>query len=537
MVLILTAITMAVLTRLPWLGIAWLAVLGCSLFFDTALIRWRGQDSKWGIVCGWFPTVLATLSLLATSRKFTLFDTYYSVLCWLLAFALALTIPRTANLAVRRHSKVLAMVWAFYGGFLWLGTAYQQNWSGVFYTGLLINLGLAIVCRLWFRLGPFGIQLANTLILLLGLLPLLDRLARPAEYREGNTEVAGNDYVFAVLKKDPKAFRRWWFRLCGQLDVLGQDVFMPDPKHGLPFRLRPGSAGSFFQSRIVINSRGFRGKEFAADKGDAYRIVALGESTTFGLTLTPEHRPWPELLEEMIQDRLKPARPVEVINAGIPKFTLEQNIQRLPEEILTLKPDMIISYHGFNGFQLLSDVLPPIFGKPLPVFKARPLRLLAVLEFKLKMFHYTRRQNTKVVPQLPAAAELLKTKYARAYQQLITAAETNHIRLVLANYSMSVNGASDADVVEFYRAAFPAIYWQIKANQMHSILVEALARQHPEISFANTHPHLDGDYDKFVDPMHFTPDGDRQMAETFFEGIRKLLEQDLSLQGGTNSTR
>jgi hypothetical protein len=88
---------------------------------------------------------------------------------------------------------------------------------------------------------------------------------------------------------------------------------------------------------------------------------------------------------------------------------------------------------------------------------------------------------------------------------------------------MAVNAHSPQPVIEFYGDAFPALYWQIQANEMHSRLVQEIARRHPAVALLDTHPGLDGEHDKFIDPMHFAPEGDRQMAETMFEGIRGIL--------------
>jgi hypothetical protein len=123
---------------------------------------------------------------------------------------------------------------------------------------------------------------------------------------------------------------------------------------------------------ISINSLGFRGPEISASKDGAYRIVVLGESTTFGMTLQPEDQPWPEVLEQIIRQRLKTRRPVQVINAGVPAYTSTTIFSRLPGEILPLQPDMIISYHGANGFHMIdSSVLPPVGPAP-PVTRNVP---------------------------------------------------------------------------------------------------------------------------------------------------------------------
>src|SRR5205085_10690004 len=114
------------------------------------------------------------------------------------------------------------------------------------------------------------------------------------------------------------------------------------------------------------------------------------------------------------------------------------------------------------------------------------------------------------------------------YRQLIDIARANGFRLVLANYSMAVNSQSDSDVIEFYRETFPAIYAAIKVNQMHSLLIKELARQHPGVCFVDTNPHLDGEHQKFIDVVHFAPEGDRQMAETFFEAIQEIVATELA---------
>ena len=42
-------------------------------------------------------------------------------------------------------------------------------------------------------------------------------------------------------------------------------------------------------------------------------------------------------------------------------------------------------------------------------------------------------------------------------------------------------------------------------------------------------PQLDGEHQKFIDLVHFSPEGDRQMAETLFEAIRGRLQAECSL--------
>jgi hypothetical protein len=99
---------------------------------------------------------------------------------------------------------------------------------------------------------------------------------------------------------------------------------------------------------------------------------------------------------------------------------------------------------------------------------------------------------------------------------------------MLADYSMAVTGNSQPAVIDFYQGGAPdSVRGRIKANMVHSLILQQLARQHPEICLLDTHPHLDGEHEKFIDLGHFTQEGRRQLAENIFVGIRKTLEGDM----------
>jgi lysophospholipase L1-like esterase len=369
--------------------------------------------------------------------------------------------------------------------------------------------------------------LVHTLILLFVGLPLGDYLVRPSSRADAHPALWRRYYLFENAKNNPRGYNAWQLAYVAHCGNLWRHIFMNgDATTTPPWRLRPGSSCPLFESRIVINQRGFRGPEIPADKGDAYRIVALGESTTFGLTIFADEKPWPELLEQMIRQRLKLRRPVQVINAGVPSYTLKMNLDRMARDVLPLKPDMILSYHGINGFVLMQDKGASAFANNPPEYRPRPLKLLADAEYRWKMFRFGR-QARQAEWDPPAPSELVNTEYGRAYEELIRTAQTNGIRLVVANFSMAVNARSSRELQEFYRPLYPAVHWDIRANELHSVIVEQIARRHPEVGFVETRPKLDGEHDKFLDLVHFAPEGEQQMAETFFAGIRSILEKDI----------
>jgi hypothetical protein len=104
---------------------------------------------------------------------------------------------------------------------------------------------------------------------------------------------------------------------------------------------------------VRINNFDFRGADIEFDKGNRYRIFALGESPTFGATIRRDDLPWPDVLGRLIQARLRCDRPIEVINAGTEAYNLQNNLERLKRDIIPLKPDLVVSYHGYNGQQFM----------------------------------------------------------------------------------------------------------------------------------------------------------------------------------------
>jgi lysophospholipase L1-like esterase len=523
------ALTMCCWTETPWDLVLPLALLGAGVTAVTIAPKTqRPRVGSWSVIVAWACSLPLLAYMAMTGFRLAPLAGYDAAVSWLVTAA---QLPATLLLTSGRAKaawKTLALTWFFLGSGLWLAGSYVQNLSTEFHVGLLFILAGLVACRCWFRLSGFGIQVANTLILLVVGLPLVDLLIRPSYHLDTHPETARRFYSFAAAKRNPEAFARWWNYYVDRVTALSHHIFIPDPTGVLPLRLKPNSHGLLFHSDIFINSRGFRGKEFPLDKGNAFRIVALGESTTFGCTLEPQDRPWPELLEQMIQRRLRPNRPVEVINAGVPALDLKNNLYRLPREILPLKPDMIISYHGYNGRKLLQADMPAVYGPRPPAYRPRPLKLLADAEYHLKMANYQHVNEPEECAYPPTFANPLTSAYAQAYEQLIQVAHTNHILLVLANFSMAVNCHSDPAVVGFYRAGFPSVHWEIRANEAHSLLVQDLAQLHPQVCLVDTHPHLDGENEEFIDLVHFTQAGRRQLAENIFAGIHTVLAKALA---------
>jgi len=146
-------------------------------------------------------------------------------------------------------------------------------------------------------------------------------------------------------------FENRFFILNRALDY--PEVFKRDER--LFWRLRPDQTiqSKFFQGKAYrINSLGLRGPEIPP-KGDKFRIVALGNSCTFGWGV-PYHETYLARLQELI-DSDPDLGEVEIINCGIPGYSSFQGRRFLVSDVSKLEPDMVLSMFGWNDQWAASD--------------------------------------------------------------------------------------------------------------------------------------------------------------------------------------
>ncbi|MFO1475163.1 MAG: hypothetical protein U1F98_00755 [Verrucomicrobiota bacterium] len=509
------------------------AVVGPALVAGLAAIlaqnRWiEARPLGPRILSGlaWIATAMTIAFALLPGSRFYV-EVYVSIMVWLTAMAF---FPLRAAVRVSAEWKKLGMTWILLGIVIWIASGYAENRAITFYCGMLFLIAWLIALQLLWKL-PAALRVgANSLILLNLGLPLASWLTHPKNAASTTAFPEEELYLYESARTNQPGFNRW----CGAFDEQWHKVLTEAFLINGGYRLRPNSHSVLFESPIAINSLGFRGSELSNDT-NVYRIVALGESTTFGITIRSNDCPWPELLQQLIESRIHPARPVEVVNAGIPALTLPANLDRLTPEILPLKPNLIISYHGYNGFYLLRSGLSIPFVIKAPHYQKRPIRLLADIEYKMRLALAVRSEKSMLALNPPDTRKPLDTPYAEAYRRLIEVARSNHVHLALCNYSMAVNSRSPFEVIQFFQRRFATAFWQVKANDVHSMIVRELTRQTPDVLYVDTHPGLDGDYDEFIDLMHFAHAGEAQIAENIYQGIETFLRQELGSSGSTSN--
>ena len=405
--------------------------------------------------------------------------------------------------------------------------------AALFYASLIAGAaGLLLLVRFTrLRTIPGLAAAIRTLLLLTILLPVADYVFERSHRDVAPAKPATPVYSFTAANGDPAAFKLWWEYYAGEWfrpNGGKASTEMPDPKGILPFVFIPNSVGPFFDAVVRINNFGFRGADIEFDKGNRYRIFALGESPTFGATIRRDDLPWPDVLGKLIQSRLQCDRPIEVINAGTEAYNLQNNLERVRRDIIPLKPDLVLSYHGFNGARFV-DVDPVEGAAPAAPSKDQgPSALVNELVYRIKLFRW--RKSSVTVPTF-SQETILHSRYAELYRELIGLGRDNDFLIVLANFSMVVVPSSPREVVEFYQRAFVGIDQTMARMAAHNDIVEKLAAE-ANVPFIDTTPNLAGEWDEdlFLDPVHFTQKGSNRLAETMLSGLLPILRGNESLR-------
>lgn len=118
------------------------------------------------------------------------------------------------------------------------------------------------------------------------------------------------------------------------------------------------------------NSLGYRGEETTIEKpAGTYRIVTIGESTTYGFGVNAGQAYPAVLQEELLEDY--GYEYVEVINAGVIGYTSYEVLTNFQFRVLELDPDLIIYYGALNDADSRFED-PGCYNNPSPMYGLTP---------------------------------------------------------------------------------------------------------------------------------------------------------------------
>ena len=113
---------------------------------------------------------------------------------------------------------------------------------------------------------------------------------------------------------------------------------------------RPNTSKKLMDVMVDINSDGLRDKEYPVDKTDAYRIIFLGDSLTFGWGVEDN-----ETFATLIEEDMNSQGPTEVINFGTGNYNTEQEVNLFIDKGLKYNPDKVVLFYFINDAELTPE--------------------------------------------------------------------------------------------------------------------------------------------------------------------------------------
>ncbi len=147
---------------------------------------------------------------------------------------------------------------------------------------------------------------------------------------------------------------------------------------GRGYELVPLARGEGWGTTVEVNSDGFRGPERTRDEAGRTRVLALGDSVTFGNDLAYAET-WPAALERELGAR-DPS--VEVLDLGLGGYDTAQELATLADLGLGFDPAHVIVGYCVNDVGVVSMSMETSFGeedRANPLFASRLAQWLHVL--------------------------------------------------------------------------------------------------------------------------------------------------------------
>lgn len=124
-----------------------------------------------------------------------------------------------------------------------------------------------------------------------------------------------------------------------------RDKGLTIPDTELIFRVRPNPGGAPVGGYEMVNSLGFRGREFGEAVGAAVKIMVVGDSNGFGWDLARHEDTWPAQMEHKLAAKGVKAR---IYNTSQPGHSTYQARILFEKWFDKIKPDFVIFHLGWN---------------------------------------------------------------------------------------------------------------------------------------------------------------------------------------------
>ncbi len=294
------------------------------------------------------------------------------------------------------------------------------------------------------------------------------------------------------------------------------------------YRFRPDvDSGQVGETRFDTNAHGFRGEHFSWERQEGVtRVVLTGDSVTFGWSASDDSTTYPAFLQGALERRW-PGRPVEVINAGIPRYHAGDVHGLVVSRLVFTLPSAVVILVGAND--VLDSIATPPSLKP-----KRSQKLLA----KSRFFSFLKAGRNALIPESSKArvlSEVIRLReegvnnislsaliqYELTLRSIVRALKGQKIEPVLLTYPLFLKqemSEAEKERMITYLVRYPNLSYAgwIRINQELRERTERVAREEGALLLPG---HTVQDLRYFSDLYHLNDEGNKVLAEFVADGL------------------
>lgn len=201
----------------------------------------------------------------------------------------------------------------------------------------------------------------------------------------------------------------------------------------LVFRHKPSWKTHYGEVLVTYNELGLRDWPILPKGKNEYRVLALGDSVTFGWGVDQD-KTFAARLESLLPERLH--RPVRVINSGVGGYNTVQEVTYFKQEGLALQPDLVILTYVQNDIEVNKGPFDP-WAQSSPWGKSFPDMMITMVG-KLWFYRLMHHTYTYASPTLQPGSATISPQEVIGWRQsmaalneLVVICEERHIPLIV----------------------------------------------------------------------------------------------------------
>jgi lysophospholipase L1-like esterase len=211
-------------------------------------------------------------------------------------------------------------------------------------------------------------------------------------------------FVLMVLEGILRMATEFKFRPKGVARLpISRTYRLSDNKH-LVYELLPDSKARIESKEFRINAFGFRDKDYRVRKANKTRIIFIGDSITYGWSVSLEHT-YHKRLENLLNQK---GYDVDILGMGVPGYNTVQEYHLIKDKALVFDPDLIVLQIAVNDFERTVGLKKYEKGKQLILIPYHDFSIPFV--FKKTPFTYFLMQHSFLFKQINLKLYWLKNK-------------------------------------------------------------------------------------------------------------------------------